>query len=246
MIYYEEYGGKDKPVVILLHGANFIPSFANQYSLANKYRLILPHITGYGKSADDIYTTEKAVAELSELAVSFGRKVTLVGFSLGAQLAFVLACENPELYNGAVCVSPWIIKEEPLLSKVVKMNEKNFGLLKKEWYIKLCGKITKLNSEEIEQFAKDCMAVKKETILNSINNGIKIEDYPRFAEINFPILALAGAKEYDCVKRSVIKMAEINTKCRYEIWNKAAHNIPSKFADKFTEKLNGFLSDIYS
>lgn len=243
-MFFEEFGDKSKPTVVLLHGANLVQSFVKQYSLLNKYHLVLPHITGYGKEAGSVFTTERAVRELSELIFSFGGKVTLVGFSLGAQLAFVLMCENPELINGAVCVSPWLIKEEPMLSKVVKQNDKNFGLLKKEWYVKLCGKMSGLDKEQTDELIEHCMALKKDTILNSVDNGIEFDEYPQFKDVSFPVLALAGKKELDVVTRSVMKMAELNPNCSYEIWDKAAHNIPSKLADKFTARLDEFLGEI--
>lgn len=51
--------------------------------------------------------------------------------------------------------------------------------------------------------------------------------------MSIPIVALAGEKEQREVKDSVKKMAEINANCKYEIWDKAGHNIPLFFAKKF-------------
>ena len=45
----------------------------------------------------------------------------------------------------------------------------------------------------------------------------------------------AAAKEQKEVHDSVRKMSEMNPVCKHEIWDKAGHNIPPLFADKFNE-----------
>lgn len=75
--------------------------------------------------------------------------------------------------------------------------------------------------------------VKTETIHNIVYNGITLESVPAFADVSIPVIALAGGKEQKAVKASVKKMSEINSNCRCEIWDKAAHNIPPLFAREF-------------
>lgn len=82
--------------------------------------------------------------------------------------------------------------------------------------------------------------MKIETIRNSVDNGITFESELKFADITFPVIALAGAKDQKDILESVKKMAEINSNCRYEIWDRAAHNIPPLFAKRF----NKLISDI--
>ena len=75
----------------------------------------------------------------------------------------------------------------------------------------------------------------EETMHNIVYNGITIESGPKFADISIPVVALAGKKEQDEIIDSIKKMAEINRNCRFEIWDKAAHNIPPLFAKRFNE-----------
>jgi len=89
-------------------------------------------------------------------------------------------------------------------------------------------------------FVKQMQKVKRETIRNVVNNGITIESVPKFAKVPFPIVALAGGKEQKEVTDSVKRMSEINSHCRYEIWERAAHNIPPVFAKRF----NTLISDM--
>lgn len=116
-MHYYEYGKENDKTIVFLHGANFVHSFGRQYPLAEKYHLIIPHIMGYGDAADEIFDTETAVKQLADFIADIGKKVTLVGFSLGAQLSVKLCAEYPQYFTSAIIVSPWLIKKEPMLSR---------------------------------------------------------------------------------------------------------------------------------
>lgn len=54
----------------------------------------------------------------------------MVGFSLGAQVAFKLVTEHEELFTAAILVSPWLDKNEAMLQYAMKQNEKQFHSFK--------------------------------------------------------------------------------------------------------------------
>ena len=232
-MYVEEYGKDNKSAIVMLHGANFVHCFGRQYSLADKYHIVVPHIMGFGNEADRVFDTETCIRELAGYIRSFDSKVLLIGFSLGAQLAYKLISEYPDLFYAAIIVSPWLNKEEPELSEVVRMNEKQFYSLKKKWLCNLIGMMNGLPSAQRKEFVRQMQQVRIETIRNSVDNGITFDSVPRFENVDFPVIALAGGKEQQSVLDSVKRMSEINKNCRYEIWEKAAHNIPPMFSKQF-------------
>lgn len=232
----EEYGKENDRTIVMLHGAHFVHTFGRQYPLAKDYHLIIPHIMGFGNEANRIYDTDTCIQELAEYIKSLEKKVMLIGFSLGAQLAFKLVSEYEELFDSAIIVSPWLIKEEPMLSEVEVMNQKQLKMLKNKL---LCNLIAIMNgllpSALRKEFVEQMQNVKLETIRNVVYNGITLESVPQFAAVNIPVVALAGEKEQEEVHNSIKRMGQINTNCRYEIWEKAAHNIPPLFAKRFNE-----------
>lgn len=153
---------------------------------------------------------------------------------MGAQLAFKLVSEYPELFYSAIIVSPWLNKTESSLAEVMKMNEKQFASFKKKWLCNIIGMMNGLPREPRKKFVHQMQNVKIDTIRNSVNNGITFESEPDFAKVPIPIIALAGGKEPKEIMDSVKRMAEINPNCRCEIWDKAAHNIPPMFAKDST------------
>ena len=231
----EEYGKENESIIVMLHGANFVHCYGRQYSLAEKYHIVVPHIMGFGNEYSRVFDTDVCVSELADFINSFDKKVLLIGFSLGAQLAFKLISEYTDLFYAAIIVSPWLDKNEPTLSEVMRINEKQFSSFKKKWLCNIIGIMNGLPSAQRKEFVEQMQNVKFETIRNSVDNGITFDNVPGYVNVNIPVIALAGGKEQQDVKHSVKRMAELNTNCRYEIWKKAAHNIPPMFSKQFNK-----------
>lgn len=236
-MHFEEFGKEHEKTIVMLHAANYVHVFAKQYCLADEYRIIVPHLMGYGDETDKTFNTDEQIKTLAEFISSLGKKVALVGFSLGAQVGFKLLAEHPELFTCAVLVSPWLIKDRETLDKVVAANEKQLASFKKKW---LCGLIARMNGFTKEQrisFVEQMQKVTPETVRNAVDNGITLESVSGFDKVEVPVLALAGAKEQDFVRDGVKKLSEMNKNCTSEIWEKAAHNIPPMFAKQFNERI---------
>ncbi|MGN1203430.1 MAG: alpha/beta fold hydrolase [Lachnospiraceae bacterium] len=239
----EEYGREHEEIIVMLHGANFVHTFGRQYVLADQYHLIVPHLMGYGRETDQIFDAEKQVEELAEWIAGFHKKVLLVGFSLGAQIAFKLVSEHEELFTAAIIVSPWLDKNPKMLDDVMKQNEKQFASFKKKWLCNFIGFMNGLPKEQRKEFVEQMQNVKIETVRNSVDNGITLDSVKGFENISVPVYALAGEKEQAEVTGSVKAMAEKNKNCTYEIWKNAAHNIPPLFYKQFNELLRRVASE---
>lgn len=232
----EEFGIENEKIIVMLHGANFVHTFGRQYTLAKQYHIIVPHIMGFGDEANRIFETDSCVKELAEYIESLGEKVALVGFSLGSQLAFKLISEYEHLFHSAILVSPWLIKEEPLVSYAMEANLKKLRLFKKRWLCNIIGLMNGLLPSDLrKEFVEQMQNVKEETIENVVDNGITTDSVPAFTNVSVPIVAIVGEKEQKEMIDGVIKLSEINTNCKYEIWNKAGHNIPPMFAKRFNK-----------
>ncbi len=237
----EEYGIENEKVIVMLHGAYFVHTFGRQYPLAEQYHIMVPHIMGFGNHTDTVFETEACVKELADFIKKIGRKVMLVGFSLGAQLAFKLVAEYTELFDCALIVSPWLIKNTDFLSQMEQTNLKQLRQMKTPWFCRMIGLMNGLPKGARKEFAEHMQQVTEETIHNVVYSDISIESVPSFANVAVPIVVIAGEKEPPEVTDSVKRMAQINACCRYEIWKKAAHNIPPMFY----KKLNALICAMY-
>lgn len=237
----EEYGIGNAKTIVMLHGAYFVHSFGRQYILSKEYHLVIPHIMGFGDNTDKVFQTDQCITELANYIKTLNKKVMLIGFSLGAQLAFRLVSEYEELFESAIIVSPWLIKEEKSLPEIEKLNLKQLKQLKNKFLCRIIGMMNGLPPKQCKEFVLQMQKVKEETIHNVVYNGISIENLPSFANVSIPIIALAGEKEQKVVCDSIKKMSEINSNCNYEIWEKANHNIPPLFWKRFNHLIRSMM-----
>ncbi len=237
----EEYGTENNKTIVMLHGAHFVHTFGRQYSLAKQYHIIVPHIMGFGRHTDKNFQTEECITEIADFIKSLNKKVMLVGFSLGAQLAFRLISEYEELFECALIVSPWLIKNDAFLSKMEEMNIKQLLQMKNKRFCNFIGLMNGLPKKARKEFVEHMQNVTEDTIHNIVYNDISLETTRSFANVTIPVVALAGEKEQNEVTESVKKMAELNPNCKCVIWSKASHNIPPVFYRKF----NHLICSIY-
>lgn len=109
MLKFKEYGNKENPTVILLHGAGVLHTFSHQLELASRYHLVIPELPGAGDLAGRLFDPEWTDNALLDLVRRLGGKpVILAGHSLGAQIALRFAIRHPELTAKAAILSAWI------------------------------------------------------------------------------------------------------------------------------------------
>lgn len=243
MIYYQKYGGDANPVIMLLHGTNFVHCFSKQIDFLSKdYCVIVPHLPGFGRNCDAIFTTDLAVEQVAELAASVGKPVTLVGFSLGAQLCLPLLCRHGELFNGAMMISPWLIKDNAEIEKMMKQQSDNEKSMRSGIISGLNSLTAGLDKDERREHAEFCKNVSMRSILASIDNGILLADYPEYGQLNKPLAAICGIKEPTDTRKSVRALAQQNPHCTYDMWDGAGHNIPFKCASRLNKTIDEFMS----
>lgn len=245
MIYYEKYGDDANPVIMLLHGTNFVHCFSKQCDFLSKnYLVILPHLPGFGRNCDAAFSTDFAVEQVAELAASIGRPVALVGFSLGAQLCLPLLCRHGELFDRAMMISPWLIKDNADIEKMMKQQSDNEKSMRSGLISGLNSLTAGLDKDERKEHAEFCKNVSMKSILASIDNGILLSDYPEYAQIDKPLAAVCGIKEPTDTRKSVRALAQQNPRCAYDMWDGAGHNIPTKFAPRLNKAIVDFMKKV--
>ncbi len=120
--------GGDGPVLVLLHGAGGQAGawFRVTRELAKTHRLIVPDLAGHGASAPPSGPIEvRQVIEATEAVIGTlanGDRVTLVGNSLGAWVAMLIAHRHPERVAMAVCIDGGAIRGPDLSAHLLPKN----------------------------------------------------------------------------------------------------------------------------
>lgn len=243
-MHIEEHGKENNEIIVMLHALNNIYIFREQYKLKNKYRIIAPHLMGFSDETDKIFNAEKQIDILHNFIKTLNQKVTLVGFSLGAEIALKLLCEHKEFFNAAVIISPWLCKNNNKFLEQVKKGALNgLKLTKIKWICWILCILNKIPKTCRKNFINQMKHVSQETVISAVNNEISFETITNFNRIDIPVTVLVGENEMDVVKTSANKLKEANPNfCDLKIIKKAGHNIPVKFADE----LNSLLESVCS
>jgi pimeloyl-ACP methyl ester carboxylesterase len=239
-MHIDEFGSKGDKTLIMLHGAFFTNAFGRNIKLSRRYHLVMPHIMGFGEEAGRTFDTDEAIKELRDLAHQY-ESPAIIGFSLGAQLAYALLTLDPLLYSAGILVSPWLIGKDPFPEDVMEENLKMYHSLQSKTRCRLIGLMNGMPKKERDSFARNMQKVSEETVRRSADNGITLERYPRFDDVNCPVLALAGEKEADSVIASVYALRRENPLCVAEVWEGAGHNIPPRMHKEFDKRVVEFI-----
>lgn len=245
MIHYDEYGDKDKPVILLLHGAAAVDTFAQQYCFADQYHLIVPHLYGAGESVEILYEPSKMINELLELIHSLGNnKIIVIGHSLGAQLAVALVSKNPELFSVAVFLSAWINPTEKAIAMYNRLATMTSKTLHIGWLIRFQGKYWHYTKEQADYMAEYAKKITLQQYQAFFLNTINLDDYPEYKDVTIPMLAVCGQKEVKDMKRSLQMLESRNSHCKTVILPKANHDFPMRNVKALNLLLRDFLKTI--
>lgn len=247
MIYYEKYGNEFNPVVILLHDSESVFCFSKECDqLGRNYCAVVPHLPGYGRNTEKMFSMESAIEQIAELASSFGKPVTLVGASLGAELAFHLICRNTELFNGCIMISPWLEKDIGGIEKALAQLNEREKVIKNKLLANINGISMGLNKDELRDYNDFCKNVSMNSLVAAVDNGISYEKYPEYKDLNLPLMALCGLSESMEIRNSVRRLAKDNPNCSYDMWDGVSKMLPVKAAARLSKVIEEFIDKAYS
>ena len=246
MIYYEKYGNELNPTVILLHDSESVYCFSKECDyLSKNYCAIVPHLPGFGRNPERMFSTELAIQQIVELASNYKKPVTLVGASLGAELAFHLICRHTELFNGCIMISPWLEKDISGIEKAISQLNDKEKTIKNKFLSGLNGLSMGLNKDELRDYNDFCKNVNINSLVAAIDNGISFEKYPEYKNLKIPMMALCGLSESMEIRKTVRMLSKENTNCSYDMWDGVSKMLPIKAAARLSKTVEEFIDKAY-
>lgn len=239
-MFYEEYGVNNKEIIVMLHEAFLYDCFNRQLVLKDNYHLLIPHLIGFGNESSRVYDINQIVNELHEIIKKFNKPITLIGFSIGAQIGFKYLNDYKGFVKKAILVSPWLVKTNFDYHEVVTENINILNSLKNIEETKEALIEYGLEKDRIDLFLSTVINISNDSIINMVRQSIELKDYKDYMNINTPIIALCGINEDDDMKKSVLELSK-NKYCKYEIWDNASHDIPTEHFVKFNKLINDFM-----
>lgn len=140
-MYVSESGPPDADPVLLLHGGGVAGWMWDDLRarLETTHRVVVPDLPGHGRSADEPYVSHTRTLELLRRDVepiAARRPLSIVGFSLGAQLAIRAASEWPGLVRRVAAVSAQA-KPLPFSALTLRALKLTAPLARQRWFAQL-------------------------------------------------------------------------------------------------------------
>lgn len=228
-VFVAEHAPERPRTVVLLHGGGVAGWMWQpvRAELGDEYRLIVPDLPGHDRSVGDDYvsheqTLEHLRAMLVERAVG---PVTVVGFSLGAQLALALASATPELVSGIVSISALVIPSRaPGFTRALLAL--TAPLAKNERFARMQAKTLGVPPALVLDYLRTSRSVSKATLLNVVAANGAFSLPPGWARFAGGATVLAGGREPRPVQRSAELLHAANPRSSVEIDPDAAHTLP--------------------
>ncbi len=223
-----ETSGEGRPL-LFLHGGGVSGWMWNPVlkALDGSVRAIVPDLPGHGASADEPYVShDHAIAQLTDLIEQTAPAgLTVVGFSLGAQLAIRLAAASDLPIEGAVIISAET-HPAPMQALTLWMLGVSAPLARQEWFAKAQAKQLGIPDELFADYLRDSRAISRDTLVTSVGENIRFELPEGWSDFRGSATVMAGERERRLMLESARHTHDRLSGSELRIVPRAAHDLP--------------------
>ena len=246
---FKEFGNKNKPVIILIHGGGLSWwSWKQQIEALQKdYYIITPIIDGHGDAWDTPFVSIKQSAEQVIKYINEncnGKVFALCGLSIGAQITVEIVSKECDITENVVIESALVYPIKMAIALTVPMYNMFYGLIKKRWFAKLQAKTLNVPDELFEIYYEESLRMTKESLINlTISNG-NYSMPSTLCKTKSRALILVGEKELTVMKKSASLLHETINGSTIKVIEKSGHGeISLIYAEKYLNLLQQLFED---
>lgn len=246
---FKEFGSKNKPVIIFLHGGGLSWwSLKPQIEALKKdYFIVTPIIDGHG---DDWNNTFISIRNSAEHVIEYienncnGKIFAICGLSIGAQIAIEILSQKCNITENAVIESALVYPMKTVTRLTVPMYNLFYGLIKKRWYAKLQSKTLNVPEELFESYYMDSSRITKESLINITKSNGEYSISPTLCNTKAKTLIMVGEKELSIMKKSAKLIHDTIKGSSIQVIEKGSHGAISLIhTDKYIDLLQRFFAN---
>ncbi|MCR8670337.1 alpha/beta fold hydrolase [Agrococcus sp. HG114] len=232
-MHLDESGPASGAPLLLLHGGGvsgwmWRPTLA---ALRRPVRALVPDLPGHGRSASADYRshdeTLDGIAALLEDRAPGG--ATVVGFSLGAQLAVLLAARRPELVGDAVVVSAQA-KPLALPGPMLALLGAAAPLARVPRFARLQARELFVPESLLPEYIAESAAISRATLLGSVGENVRFTPPPGWGRSGRALI-LAGSRERPMMRASARLLHAAHPGSELRIVEGVGHGLPLQRPD---------------
>jgi pimeloyl-ACP methyl ester carboxylesterase len=214
--------------------------------LAADYRVIVPDLPGHGRSAQEPYVSHAdTVARLATLLEqqSPDTPVSVIGFSLGAQLALELAATHPSRIRDAIIVSAQV-ERMPLTGFTLALLALTAPLAHRRWFARLQAKELFIPPAMMDDYIRTSQTMSRASLLAAVGGNLRFTLPDGWSRFEGRSLVLVGSRERRIMRDSAETIHAAQPAGTLEIVDGCGHGIPLQRPDWFADRVRAWLAPV--
>ena len=190
------------------------------------------------------FSIEHSAYKINELIdeLSNGKVVTVIGFSLGAQVLVQMLSYRSNLIDYAILNSA-LVKPSKLGEKVISpLIWLTFPLIKNRTFSKFQAKTLFIGEEYFERYYNESCHMKRNTLVRILKENMSFQIPTKFKETKGKILVTVGEKERAIMKKSAFEIVNCNENCTGVIISGIGHGVPLSKPDLFNQIIEKWIN----
>ncbi|WP_438311910.1 alpha/beta fold hydrolase [Sporosarcina sp. FA9] len=246
-LYYQEYGDKNAPLMVFLHGGGVSSwMWDKQIQYFTNYHCVTMDLPEQGKSKHmNHFSIRESAEKINELIekIANGKKIIIIGFSLGAQVAIQMLSLNTTLIHLAV-INSALVRPNAFVRKIIGPSIKlTFPLIRNRYFSKLQSKTLYVNEKYFETYYKESTQMKSDTLIRILDENMSFEIPNDFNKAQAKILVTVGEKEKAIMTKSALDIVSNNSNCIGIILPNVGHGISLMNPDFFNQMIESWIEE---
>lgn len=228
-LFFKELGNKGAPLMVFLHGGGVSGwMWDKQVEYFTHYHCLVPDLPGQGLSKKEdsfsIKTSAEIIVDLIEEKAE-GKKVIIIGFSLGAQILVQILSIKPHLIDYAI-INSALVRPITYAKRLIKPSILlTAPLIKNRTFSRIQAKTLYIGKNYFEQYYNESCQMKLETLILILEENMSFSIPENFTKATGQILVIAGEKEKGMMKKSVHDLVNANPNCKGLIIPDVGHGL---------------------
>ncbi|MEH7236724.1 alpha/beta fold hydrolase [Bacillus sp. JJ1562] len=245
-LHYQEYGDTSAPLMVFLHGGGVSGwMWDKQIQYFSHYHCLVPDLPGHGKSIAIPFSIKDSAKRVKNLIEekSNGKKVILIGFSLGAQIIVQLLSMKPDLVDFAI-INSALVRPMTYAKKWIQPTIKlSAPLIKKRWFSKLQAKTLYVGDDYFEKYYEESSQITAESLTSVLKENMSFTISTDLKKATTNILVTVGEQEKSIMKKSANDIVKANQNAKGIHIPNIGHGVSMAMPDFFNQMVETWINE---
>ncbi|MBA4536557.1 alpha/beta hydrolase [Bacillus aquiflavi] len=245
-MHYQEYGKENASFMLFLHGGGVSSwMWDKQIEYFTHYHCVVPDLPEQGRSINTNFSIKNSAEKLIKLIEekAKGKKVIVIGFSLGAQITIQMLSIKSDLIDYAMINSP-LVRPIQFAKKLIRPFVKlAFPLIKNKTFSKVQAKTLYINQDYFATYYQESCRMQLETLVKILEENMSFKIPNDFKQAKGNILITVGEKEKNIMKKSAIDLVKNNPNCQAVIIPNVGHGVPMAKPNIFNQMIEAWINE---